>query len=227
MITANIMQRTFQLRIGSQIGTCFTMDVDGRQYLCTAKHCVKEFNGNRIEMLYKREWRYLEVNMVGFGSKNSDICIFASTQKVSPFHPISIGAGGLGISEDVHFLGFPVGYKVECPEFNHYYPVPLVKRAMVSAIEFSEDPFTILLDGHNNPGFSGGPVIYHKKGKHNDLCIVSIISGYRFWSEPVLDENDNETTFKHNANTGIIVSHSINHALDTIRDNPIGFPLEG
>lgn len=63
-----------------------------------------------------------------------------------------------GIGERVIFLGYPLGIKTIADSLT----APLVKGALVSGIIKSSD--IILLDGHNNRGFSGGPVIAFKNG---------------------------------------------------------------
>lgn len=40
MITTNVLQRTFRIKYGENTGTCFTIDVDDRQYIATARHVV-------------------------------------------------------------------------------------------------------------------------------------------------------------------------------------------
>lgn len=84
----------------------------------------------------------------------------------------------------------------------------------------------LLLDGHNNPGFSGGPVVFREAGKlGTDYQVASVISGYRFEPETILDAEGNETQYRYRSNTGIILSYNINHALDAIHDNPIGIEI--
>ena len=41
MITATVISRIFHIKFGSSIGTCFTIDVDNKQYFVTAKHVVQ------------------------------------------------------------------------------------------------------------------------------------------------------------------------------------------
>lgn len=206
--------------------TCFTIDVDGKQYLCTAKHCLNDFNGRQIELLHGEEWKVLEVEFVGFGSKSADICILSPKIQLSPPYPLSLGIGGIVVGQDVYFLGYPYGLRTKGGDFTNHFPIPLINRATLSAVLFDE-PRELLLDGHNNQGFSGAPVVYHKMGQpSNELYVASVVSGYRFIPEPILDEEGNKTPLKYHAYTGIIISHSINHAIDSIRENPIGFELE-
>jgi len=40
MVPTNALQRTFHLRYREATATCFTIDVQDRQYIVTAKHCL-------------------------------------------------------------------------------------------------------------------------------------------------------------------------------------------
>jgi hypothetical protein len=63
-----------------------------------------------------------------------------------------------------------------------------------------------LLDGHNNPGFSGGPVVF------------------KAVEQPIF-QGDEETALTYRYNTGIIVAHDIKAAMTIIQGNPVGFQL--
>ncbi len=222
---ANVIHRTFQLKCGEGLGTCFTIDVDDKQYLCTAKHCLNNFSGESIELFHENQWKTLEVDIVGYGSKESDICVLSAKIQLSPPLPLPPTMADLVIGQDAYFLGFPYGIQIEAGKLNRLFPLPLVKRATVSAISFEEQKI-ILLDGHNNPGFSGGPVVFVKPGNaKNELRVAGIISSFRFEPSPVLDENDKETSLKVRTNTGIVHSYAINHALDVIKENPVGVKI--
>ena len=106
-------------------------------------------------------------------------------------------------------------------KLNGGFPLPLVKKAPVSAIQFRGKP--LLLDGHNNVGFSGGPVA--RRGTKEEQTVVGIVSGYHAERENVQDENGDEAPYTYEANTGIIIAHDIRHALDLIRANPIGIAV--
>ena len=78
----------------------------------------------------------------------------------------------------------------------------------------------LFLDGHNNPGFSGGPVVFTVRG-NNVFRVAAVVSGYRAIAEPVY-ENGLETGLTYNHNTGIIVTHGIDSAVEIAWANPIG-----
>lgn len=101
--------------------------------------------------------------------------------------------------------------------------MPLVKKGIVSSFLFENPRKVLLLDGHNNPGFSGGPVIY-RNAYDNSLRIAAIISSFRY--EIINAEHQNNVTdIQIKTNTGIIISYGIEAAIELIKANPIGLEL--
>ena len=224
-ITTNILQRTFQFSFGEDQGTCFTIDYDNRQYIVTARHLVEPITDSAtIRIKHDKIWKDCLVNLVGHGGGKVDISVLAAGIQISPKYPLPPTAAGLVLGQDVYFLGFPYGLTSEIGELNQNFPLPFVKKATMSAMDFNHGPF--LLDGHNNPGFSGGPVVFSEVGKPaNQFSVAGVISGYRFSMEPVYLE-DKRTTLEFKYNTGIVLAYGIKHAVDLISQNPIGFNLE-
>ena len=223
MVTSNIIHRTFQIKWQEKFGSCFTIDVDRKQYLCTAKHVLEGFNTGKIELWHEERWKSLEVEFVGYGSEGTDICVLSPGIQLSPALPLLPRMDNIVLGQEVYFLGFPYGLRTEMPDLNRFFPLPFVKQATLSAMILGEKKNILFLDGHNNPGFSGGPVVFKEIGSsNNELYVASIVAGYRSAFEPILDEKGNETPLRYLANTGIIISYSIKHALDAIRENPIG-----
>ena len=222
-VTANILQRTFLVRYNGNIGTCFTVDVQGRRYLVTAKHVVDSIRDNAVvHISYDRGWLPLRVQLVGHGAGNIDVTALAPQELFGGSHPLRLTTKGLVLAEDIYFLGFPYGLGMEVKtDLNAGFPLPLVKRAVVSALGLEDGP--ILLDGHNNAGFSGGPVA--RRGTREEQSVIGVVSGYRYDRHRVRDKNGNETTHTYDTNTGIIIAHDIRHALAVIASNPIGFSV--
>jgi hypothetical protein len=225
MITTNVIQRTFQLRFKDCTGTCFTVDLDGKQYLVTAKHCIEGLSdGDTIEVFHGDEWRRLSVSLVGHGPQDVDVSVVALHQQLSPVHPLPPTTAHLVYGQDVFFLGFPFGLASNSKDLNGGFPLPLVKKATLSAIDFGPNA-VMLLDGLNNPGFSGGPVVFTKPGSAKlDYSVAAVISAYRF-NRVSVDHGGYPTPLTVNENTGIIIAYSINHAVRLIEKNPIGFSL--
>ena len=225
IITTNILQRTFRLLIGNREGTCFTVDVDDRQYLITAQHIVQSIAGSAtVDIFHENTWKSLGVELVGHGKPGIDITVLAPRLRLSPTHPLHTTIAGLAISQDVYFLGFPYGLTNEVGDLNDNFPFPLVKKGILSALQFGNVK-KLLLDGHNNPGFSGGPVVCHRMhDREDELTVVGVVSGYLQTSEPVYDIH-NQPALSYEYNTGIVEAHAISHAIDLIHRNPIGFDI--
>ena len=133
--------------------------------------------------------------------------------------------GGLGFGQDVYFVGYPYGQFADFGELNWNYPLPFIKKGIVSCVEQEPDGTKrVYLDAHNNPGFSGGPVVF-KESNSNSFKIASVISGYRYVNEPIY-QNDQPIPFTFRYNTGIILSFSIQHAVEIAKSNPIGPEIE-
>ncbi len=224
MITTNAIQRTFHIRVGDSTGTCFTVDVDNKQYIITAKHVVCDLEGTTaIKVFHENQWKNIDVTVVGHCDGEIDVSVLSANIQVSPTYPLEPTSAGMVYGQDVYFLGFPYGMVGEAGPMNRDFPLPFVKKAIVSCMDFQGGIQTHFLDGHNNPGFSGGPVIF-KENNRNDYKVASVISGYRQAVEPVY-QNGSPVPLELRANTGIIISYGIKHAVDLIKGNPIGFGL--
>lgn len=222
-VTTNILQRTFHIAYGEDAGTCFTIDVQGRRYLVTARHVVESIRDYAtVEIERDGSWLPLGVHLVGHGEGDIDVTVLAPTTLFGPAHALKLTIANLMFAEDVYFLGFPYGLGMDVnTQFNAGFPLPMIKKAVVSAVGFEEG--RLFLDGHNNVGFSGGPIA--RRGTKDEQIVIGIMSAYRAERQNVLDENGKETSLTYDTNTGIIVVHDIRHALEIIDTNPIGLPV--
>ena len=219
-VTTNILQRTFRIRYRESTGTCFTVDVEGKHYLVTAKHIVDAIQDNEsVDIFHDGNWKSVQVKLVGHGAGDIDVTVLApQVIGFSPKHELKLTMAGVILGEDLYFLGFPYGLGMESKNLNANFPLPWLKKAAISALTENHGP--IFLDGHNNPGFSGGPVA--RRGTKEEQTIVGVVSGYRYVQHHVLDEHGNETPHTYDVNTGIIIAYDISHALTIIERNPIG-----
>lgn len=221
MITANVIHRVFRIRCGVGSGTAFALDIDGKQYLVTAKHVLAGAPSPlRIDVFSNGNWADLPVTFVGHATSDIDISVLAADQRLTPSElPLEPTSSGAVYGQEVFFLGYPYGIVGKFLFGPGGFPLPLVKRATLSL--FHGDVW--LLDGHNNPGFSGGPVVFVTPGA-KDFKVAGVISGFQATDEPVL-AGGQPTPFVYRYNTGIIVCHMIDHAVALIKANPIGFSL--
>lgn len=226
MIPAKVLQQVFQIRHKNNLGSCFTIDIDNRQYIITAKHCIENFDHAQFQIYKDGVWKNIEVSFVGFGSHDADIAVLSAKMCLSPRDSINTALGPIFIGQDLYFLGFPLGLRQEVGDMNFGFPLPFVKKAILSALSDPHLDLEILfLDGYNNRGFSGGPVVFVPVGKKTtDFYIGAVVSAYYNETEKITSENI-PVGLDYKTNSGIIISHSIEHAIDAIKANPIGFNL--
>jgi hypothetical protein len=227
MVPNNVLTRTFRIAFNEQFGTAFTIDVEGKQYLITARHLVNEQGAVTIQVQHEMQWKNLRCNVIGRGADNADITVLAPALQLSYTLPLLPSIDKMALGMDVHFLGFPYGLQSNVPkEINLDFPLPLVKKACVSMFALQEPTGKyFLLDGQNNPGFSGGPVVFVPIGKGIDkVSVAGVISGFQYQWEPIY-AGGKEVPLAIKYNTGIVIAYAIGHALDIIAANPIGFPL--
>ena len=208
--------RVFFIKYGEATATAFTIEVHDEQFLVTAKHAVPNITkGAEISVFNRNDWLKLKVTPI-FPGNDSDIVALSLPHDISPRSNVLPTMGGIAIGQDVFFLGFPFGlFTPEMDDTRAGYPIPFVKKAIVSAVS---DPragvVTVYLDGINNPGFSGGPVIFQDLNT-KELKVGAVISAYRPQPARVVNRNL-DTGMAALGNSGIIITHSIHEIIPAI-----------
>ena len=64
----------------------------------------------------------------------------------------------------------------------------------------------IFCDGHNNPGFSGGPIL--SVATDHAVTVIGVVSAYEAREEPILLDGK-DTGLRYEANTGIVVGYGL------------------
>lgn len=233
--TSEVFYRVYHIRRGTEwAGTAFGVILDGREYLITAKHVVPD-DGVQLYISNHNQWLPLPVTGV-FPHAAADISVITLGQSICPGSPVPLSLEGVGYGQTAHVFGFPLGLDFDTP-LNNGYPIPFVKSSVVSALNTpgnpATDPACIYLDGHGNPGFSGGPiVIYNVIDNVRFPQIIGVISSvpHDFTPPPVGPARSMVQGFPvnrdhvHPANSGIILGHSTGHAVEVIQANPYGYP---
>lgn len=223
LIFNNIISRTNQIKYNDTTGSCFILDYEGRQYFLTAQHIIKGLsNEGDIEIFYQNKWQKHHIKLVGH-SQYSDISIFTVPEFLNLSKNLTASYNEVLYSQELFFLGFPYGYQNTFSKIDSDFPLPFVKKAILSNFINYNKTHILFLDGINNPGFSGGPIVfYNYQSKQMELC--GIISGF----QPEIKNttiNDSETQIQYSVNTGIIIGYGLNDALEIIKSNPIGVKL--
>ncbi len=218
-------QRVYAVRIGNLQGSAFTIDVDNKQYLVTARHLFRDNSTSQnISIFFDTAWANIQVKLVVPLVDSFDVAVLAPPFQLSPTADLITTIDKIVIGQEMFFLGFPSMLRsIDKGLVNRGYPLAFVKKAVLSAIGLGRFGNKMLyLDGHNNPGFSGGPVVFWNQG-YNKQCIAGVISGFR--GERLLKPDNTRTLVPTDSlfgNSGIILATPIDVALDMITRNPIG-----
>ena len=87
--------------------------------------------------------------------------------------------------------------------------MPFVKHAILSASENLASGRVWHLDGLNNPGFSGGPVVFAPPGAGRDLRLMAVVSGYRLDWQNLHFEGAADSAYQVGTNSGIIIAYDV------------------
>ena len=234
MINLNVIARVFQIKWRDSLGSAFAIDHHDKQYLITARHVVEGIaRTDRIEIYHQQQWRYMNVRLVGSGVDSIDVTVLSCSERLAPPLTLLASADGIAHGQSLYFLGFPFGWRWETKVItDHEFPTPFVKAGILSG---AFDDFShLVIDGHGNKGFSGGPVVFQPDGHlSNELRIAGVVSRLPTTQlNPVVNRKCCIITIEDNFplgyvqdNPGFVVAVTINHAIELIEANPIGFPL--
>lgn len=228
----SIMEKTFYVQFGNSSGTAFALDVNSKQYLITASHVIKGMHKkSTLNILHNNRWHPIEVTVVGMGDCNNpetDVAVLATTFRLAGHNQINPSIINLMWGQQVYFCGFPYGLYTKM-DITQGRPVPMIKGAIFSGVHTKSGTQPeiarglLVLDGHNNRGFSGGPVIFRPGGNQNEnFKVLGVVSSYCLDNAAVTCQGK-PTGLTSLENTGIILCPSITQAIDMIEANPIGF----
>ncbi len=264
-IPANVLRRTLEIRVGGTTGitgTAFTLDVDGREYLITAKHMVAKLkNKDKLEISVRNgEWDPIDVTV--YPCKGDvDIAVLIPPRQLTvnlPLDPVPDGGSGqIRDGQDAFFVGFPFGgsaFATSAYEhrLNGEYPLPIIKRGLYSGTYETKDRSPVIfLDGLNNHGFSGAPIVYRDLDQMNDWVfhVLGVVSGFvpelvsvvkfdeikqgenlsevESWRLQTPKKILRDTDKLVPLNTGIVQGYPIRFALNLIHEHPDGPSVRG
>jgi hypothetical protein len=220
-VPVEMLGRTLLIRHGETVGTAFELERHHKRYLVTARHLVAGLPDTyaTLQVMRYDSWAdYKTLRTLYPKSPAVDIAVFDTGETAAtPYYvaPAERGGGGATFGENIWFLGFPygIGTRIPSPAGGVFYP--FIKHGILSAVDSSDPDANItFIDGHNNPGFSGGPVLYVDLTDHR-YKIMSVVSSYRVEAtQTAVDGKLVDSPLL--ANSGIIQSYSIRYALDAI-----------
>jgi S1-C subfamily serine protease len=225
--TSNVIFRVLRIRTAAGTGSAFTIEVDGKQYLVTARHNLRDFGDEgSIDLWTEGRWKPTGARAIYPANAAVDIAALDLGRPITVTYPLEPTAAGLTLGQQVYFLGYPYGLStfgsVAAPR--GFGEIPFLKGGILSALD-TRDPEAVVLylDGQNNPGFSGGPIVFWH-AETGMFRVAGVIGGYRNEALPVLKRKDlsNPKANAYNdlytrANSGIVVGYDIRHIIAAIR----------
>jgi S1-C subfamily serine protease len=159
---SNALLRVRLIQVGDEYGSSFTIEVDGRQYLSTAKHVVAGLKDRKSMILICKkvgDCSPIDVTVLRCDDP-IDIAVLVPSKQLTVSFPLEPRDAGIRFGQDVYFLGFPFGSQFTTKGPSAAYPIPFIKKAILSSEVTGDGATKLFLDGHNNFGFSGGPIVY-------------------------------------------------------------------
>jgi hypothetical protein len=237
--TFDTLRRTLRVESKYGTGTIFNIDVDGREYWVTATHILTGAKGKPYGRITEKTVELRLLNPGGTGRQwlpvkftvlqpAEDVDVVALAPATLVLSTVT-NAGppatsiGLMLGGPCEFLGYALdgGWRAKMEDGNNFW-MPFIKHCTISGMDMDSKMW--ILDGINNPGFSGGPVIL---GTADTLKYVAVISGYYLEPTEVIRGNavklaPDAPKDMVNVNSGFILAYDISHAVDVIKKNPIG-----
>jgi hypothetical protein len=219
-IQANILYRVFFIK-ATKYGTAFMIDVEGAEYLVTAKHLFDQAATSReIQLFRNNQWAPYKLNDIVFCKSEADIAVLRLQERlIPPDLPVTPSVEGLVLGQDVYILGFPHKMYEDVGQQLGGNPCPLIKRGIASSLG-AGDPKILFVDTLSNEGFSGGPVVFLPPNSPKSVQIAGVISGFRTHLEPVIGSDGEPTDAYVEMNTGLLRAYGISYALDLISRMP-------
>lgn len=216
LVTANAYERVAKIERANSIGTGTVVEHEGATYCVTARHVLGDPVAEISVSTHVREARLTPVLLPGVHAE-ADVAVFEIPGEFAlPDLPLPMTSNGVALSQDLFFLGFPYGLALRGGGLDLY---PFVKKGTLSSSDRREDGLHIwFLDGANNPGFSGGPLVGAPAGG-GALQFVGVVSGYRLDWQGVYQAGQLVPDVEVAGNSGIIIAYDVSHALQALSES--------
>lgn len=164
------------------IGTAFAYHHGERTFFLTAKHVLRNaMAGGFVYLKTPSNWKRFELSGTTAHPNGQDAATFGLVGfHITVEHEFTHeNEPGLGLGQELKFTGFPHGLENTAASDTGY-STPLVRTAFFSGIVISpiNKSRLLILDGLNNPGYSGGP-IWAPGPTAQQPTLLGLISGYR------------------------------------------------
>lgn len=211
-----MLARTAEIKVGNVSGTGFLFDYGNKRYFVTAKHVVKDLKDNGTLQVQKPDgWKDYTIGKILLPPcGDADIAVLETHEAIDKPYEVVSGEGNESVilGQAVFFIGYPFGLH----SMSDKYEFAFIKRGTMSAVDARDKNSIVLyIDGFNNPGFSGAPIMYWNFDKRA-FRLLGVVQGYKEDTAKVLINNEHVNTALL-VNSGILVGYSIEHAVQAIK----------
>lgn len=224
VVPVQCWMRTFKVEFVGGSASCFVITYRTRQWLVTAQHVVDTAVQNGHATFTLTGENGLRVGLsaplapVPLVEVGPDVAVFSlgDHKIVRDDMTLEPSADGVMLSQEVFFLGYPMPGTLPLSG-----RLPAVRRGIVSQRAVFHGVVSWLIDGHNLPGFSGGPLVFASHGGVGStwhvLGVVSAYVQHRIAVEMLGGAVPGTTTgLEVPSNAGLVVVYDIKHATDAI-----------
>jgi hypothetical protein len=223
VVPVQCWMRTFKVEFSGGSASCFVVTHRGRQWLITAKHVVDATVQNGHATFTLTGENGLNVGLaapmkpISLVEAGPDVAVFSIGDHKIVRNEMMLmpSAEGVMLSQEVFFLGYPMPGTL--PLSGH---LPAVRRGIVSQRAALTGVVAWIIDGHNLPGFSGGPLVFASDGGAGSTWhVLGVVSGYvqhRIAVEIAGAAVPGTPGPTVPSNAGLVVVYDIKHAIDAI-----------
>jgi hypothetical protein len=223
-VPGEILQRTIMIRTPTEQGTGFSIDYQGKLYLVTARHVLsgQAADSPNIQVRQNGQWVNLKTKKILYPKSDEvDIAVVKTDEDAPKRFGVAMAGktGGVVFGQQVWFLGYPFieGLSSHLMGFD----APFIKRGTMSAlVATNPDAIVLYIDGFNNAGFSGGPIICWDF-TDRVYKIIGVVKGYKPEAAKIM-VNGQPVDTNLLVNSGILVGYSIDHAIQAIESDQDG-----
>lgn len=191
-ITADILRQVYIIETESSQGSCFLVEYQNKEYIITAKHLFKNDlkcgDSTNIKITHEKKTYLLTVIYLIHSDTTIDIAVLKLRKSIKVITPLPF-EGEVMNGQNIYFLGYPsFDNHIFSTYTDNFGRLPLVKKGIISGFFKINNYIRYYIDGHNNPGFSGGPALSYDF-KRKRYYIFGVVSSY-FYEPKLLWVND-------------------------------------
>lgn len=220
-LSSRELANTFKIKFDKHSGTTFLIDFNNENYYVTARHLFPKQKANdtvEIELVHNSISKTIKGILLFHKKAQIDIAVIKPINKAPLIKAFSLENRPMTIGDNGFFLGYPLDlHTIGANDINNGFPLALVKRANLSGTRVMDDIVVHLLDGHNNPGFSGGPIVFKDRTKPSDHIwyLAGVVVAYYNQNKQT---NFGSSILNYDENSGIIVSYGTRHIIEIVEN---------